>query len=160
MRIIAHRGNINGPDNYENTREKLLRALDYGFDVEVDVQVYDNILYLGHCVPQEPIEPGLLKSDRIWVHCKTLRTFHALRYHGLNIFYHDKDLMTITQDGYLWHHQDTTHLDIESYATSLSVVCSLDYSDEKAERFKNLFGICTDYPEKYRKYYQSHQKGE
>ena len=38
MKLISHRGNINGPDlEKENTIEQIFIAIGKGFDVEVDV---------------------------------------------------------------------------------------------------------------------------
>ena len=38
MILIAHRGNINGPRvEFENNPEYVLRAIEMGFDAEVDV---------------------------------------------------------------------------------------------------------------------------
>lgn len=49
MKIISHRGNLNGPNKQtENTIESIKLAINLGFDVEIDVWYIDNILYLGH----------------------------------------------------------------------------------------------------------------
>ena len=37
MIIIAHRGNINGPSSLANHPLQIKRALDAGFDAEIDV---------------------------------------------------------------------------------------------------------------------------
>lgn len=49
--VIAHRGNISGPDpEQENKPEYLQAALDKGYDVEVDVwgSYQDNVWWAGH----------------------------------------------------------------------------------------------------------------
>ncbi|NBO78762.1 MAG: hypothetical protein EBV27_03855 [Actinobacteria bacterium] len=49
MRIIAHRANINGPDkDNENSPAQILRAIDSGFDVEIDVRIVDGQILFGH----------------------------------------------------------------------------------------------------------------
>lgn len=37
MRIIAHRGNLNGPTTKENHPDYLLQAIEAGFDAEADI---------------------------------------------------------------------------------------------------------------------------
>ena len=53
MKLIAHRGNVNGPDPLtENTPEKIESAIAAGYDVEIDIW-YDEEgkLWLGHDEP-------------------------------------------------------------------------------------------------------------
>ena len=44
---IAHRGNIDGPSEMENHPDHIAKALDLGFDVEVDVRIIDGRDVLG-----------------------------------------------------------------------------------------------------------------
>ena len=40
MKLIAHRGNLSGPDRErENTTDTIRKALEEGFDVELDVRL-------------------------------------------------------------------------------------------------------------------------
>ena len=49
MIYISHRGNISGKNrDLENTPDYIDRALDLGYDVEVDLWVHDSQLFLGH----------------------------------------------------------------------------------------------------------------
>jgi hypothetical protein len=49
MILISHRGNINGIEsNNENNPEYIQKALDLVYNVEVDLRIKDNKLYLGH----------------------------------------------------------------------------------------------------------------
>ena len=53
MDLIAHRGNTNGSfESYENEPMYIDKAIQEGFDVEVDVWYVDGVLYLGHDKPQ------------------------------------------------------------------------------------------------------------
>ena len=58
MRLIAHRGNLNGPNPLvENDPQRITYCIDEGYDVEIDVR-YDhhtNMLWLGHDEPQYKI---------------------------------------------------------------------------------------------------------
>ena len=51
MRLIAHRGNLNGPNPLvENDPQRITYCIDEGYDVEIDVR-YDhhtNMLWLFH----------------------------------------------------------------------------------------------------------------
>ena len=47
MKLISHRGNIEGKENTnENHPHYIKRAMDHGYDVEIDVW-FDNGWYLG-----------------------------------------------------------------------------------------------------------------
>ena len=56
MRIIAHRGLTDGPDNLtENTVPQIESALHQGFDCEIDLWRLNDRLYLGHDKPREEV---------------------------------------------------------------------------------------------------------
>ena len=43
MKLIAHRGNINGPNpEMENNPEYILNTLSLGYDCEIDVHLINN----------------------------------------------------------------------------------------------------------------------
>ena len=55
MKFIAHRGNIDGPNfEEENQLEYIERAIEKGFDAEIDIWYLPQAdqLYLGHDKPQ------------------------------------------------------------------------------------------------------------
>ena len=53
MILIAHRGNVDGPEpERENSYEHINNALNRGFDVEIDVWYHENNWYLGHDEPK------------------------------------------------------------------------------------------------------------
>ena len=59
FKIIAHRGLLHGPDEkIENAPSQIQKALNMGFDVEIDVWVTDD-LYLGHDEPTYMIKKDL-----------------------------------------------------------------------------------------------------
>lgn len=52
MKLIAHRGNIFGPNTEnENKPEYILQTIQLGYDCEVDVHYIENEYYLGHDHP-------------------------------------------------------------------------------------------------------------
>ena len=51
-KLISHRGNINGPDiSNENHPTYIEKAINLGFDCEVDIWVVNKELFLGHDEP-------------------------------------------------------------------------------------------------------------
>ena len=73
--LISHRGNIDGPNvELENSIEYIKKAIDLGYDVEIDVWYHDKSLYLGHDGPSQLITEYSLYSmcDNLWIHCKNL----------------------------------------------------------------------------------------
>ena len=56
MKLISHRGNVDGKyPQYENLPEYVDKALDLGYDVEVDLWIDNDGYYLGHDEPTYPI---------------------------------------------------------------------------------------------------------
>mgnify|MGYP001174330569 CR=1 FL=1 len=109
IKLIAHRSNINGPvPSEENTIHAINKALSLGFDVEIDVRIHNDKLYLGHDSPQDLLEMNDIKNykDRIWVHCKDINSLALFNkfYNSWNYFFHEDDLATITSKGFLWLH--------------------------------------------------------
>ena len=54
MKLIAHRGNIDGPNpETENTPEQIVKCIDQGYDVEVDIRIdiKTNTLWLEDDTP-------------------------------------------------------------------------------------------------------------
>ena len=79
MKLIAHRGNINGPDpENENSPKYIESAIQQGYDVEIDLRVGIG-LQLGHDKSQYFIDSSWLNTfkDNLWIHCKD---FAALTY--------------------------------------------------------------------------------
>jgi glycerophosphoryl diester phosphodiesterase len=81
MKLIAHRGNINGPDpSKENTLEYIEQAIAQGFDVEVDVRYspLDSKLYLGHDGPDHKVDWFWFGKyrDNLWIHCKNIEALY------------------------------------------------------------------------------------
>jgi hypothetical protein len=111
MRLIAHRGNLTGPNpERENTEAYILEALKAGFDVEVDVwgegvPSGGYAFMLGHDKPGSIVSGGLdfLSHPRIWKHAKNALALEALLKHKLHpFFFHDRDRYTLTSTGIPW----------------------------------------------------------
>ena len=53
MKIISHRGNISGPEpKNENLPIYIDKALEQGFDAEVDLRIIKGKYFLGHDNPE------------------------------------------------------------------------------------------------------------
>ena len=71
MYLISHRGNINGiQKEQENKPEYINRALEKGFDVEIDVRFSNGKFFLGHDYDQYEIDHKFLSNKKNLVSCK------------------------------------------------------------------------------------------
>lgn len=141
MLIIAHRGNMYGPNpEKENKPEYIEAALEQGFDCEIDVWYLNNNFYLGHDFPETLISIDFLQKHekRLWLHCKHLDSLIMLK-DSFNCFFHNKDLYTITSRGFIWGNINSpTHSSVIQVMPEKSETLSL-----------TCYGICTDYPFQY-----------
>ena len=145
MKIICHRGNTFGPDpENENKPEVIEYCISQGYDVEVDLWLYNGDFYLGHDEPQHPTDLDFLisRKNRLWIHCKDLRCstrLHGLK--GMNYFFHDKDDYTLTSKNYIW-----TYPKRQSMYSWNQVL--LDFGpdvDFSAYKRLGVYGVCVDY---------------
>lgn len=147
MKLIAHRGNIDGPNPLtENRPETIDRAIKLGFDVEIDIR-YDTLdgqLYLGHDDPQYTVTPYWLAQhmDNLWIHCKNIDTLYyfVTKTGGYNYFWHQNDDFTLTSKNYIWTYPGKSY-------TSMSVIVLQELNNFNWDTLKvaNCYGICTDY---------------
>lgn len=139
---IAHRGNVNGPNNRENEPDYLLDAIAQGYEVEVDVWYIGGTLWLGHDYAQYKVDYTFLSkiADKAWFHCKNLEalTYFNDSLSSLNYFWHENDKFTLTSSGYIWTYPGQP-------VTTKSIIVDLEASD--LAKYDNIpYGICTDYP--------------
>lgn len=135
MIIIAHRGNLNGPDPAtENREETIVSSIANGFECEIDVWKIDGRLWLGHDGPDRETSLSFLErySSKLWVHCKNLDALIDLK-DKFNCFFHDKDAYTITSKGFIWGNINSP--------TTEQVICVMPSGE-----FGPCLGVCTDYP--------------
>lgn len=148
MRIIAHRGNLCGPEPAtENHPVYIDRAIQAGFDVEVDLWLVDNLWMIGHDEPQHIVGQKWLdgRASHLWLHCKHLESLHALAAERspLNYFWHEEDAHTLTSHGYVWTYPGqpggphSVIVDLEGQAA---------YDPPMRASSQALYGVCTDYP--------------
>ena len=138
MKLIAHRGNLAGPDkNNENTLSTINKVLELGYDIELDVRLVDGIWYLGHDNPDYQFDPDFLKDNRIWTHCKNYQALNQLITEPkINCFWHQEDDYTITSKGYIWAYPG-------KISGSNSICVMPEWNSMQVP--KDVYGICSDY---------------
>jgi hypothetical protein len=144
MRLISHRGNLDGPEpDKENRPEFIQAAIDKGYDVEVDVRLIDGKLFLGHDKPDHAIciEWLLERKDRLWVHAKNFQAMDLLIEHGFQIFCHQADRhAVIGNTRYLWSCDLS-----EANERSVIPLISSDEVDGNKGLDMRFHGVCSDY---------------
>jgi hypothetical protein len=141
MKLISHRGNLNGklPAN-ENHPDYIDEAIHAGYDVEVDIWMIDNELFLGHDEPQYKIIWNWLSTryERLWIHCKNVEAiewFNENNYGGFNYFWHQEDTLTLTSKQYIWAYPGK-----QPIIGSIAVVPEMHNED-----VSKCIGVCSDY---------------
>ena len=67
-KIIAHRANLSGPDEYrENRISAIEECISLGYDVEIDLRESEGQFYLGHDNIQEKINASFLEKYHIQI---------------------------------------------------------------------------------------------
>ncbi len=140
MKLIAHRGNINGPNKErENSPEYILESLALGYDCEIDVRYINEQLFLGHDTTDYKIDLLFLldNSDKLWIHCKNIEALgYLIDFSSLNIFWHQEDNYTLTSKGYIWCYP-------KMKITSKSIILMPEWNNFIYD--DNGYGICSDY---------------
>jgi hypothetical protein len=138
---IAHRGLIKGPNPVgENNPVDLIGAISIGLDVEADVWLTDEGLFLGHDKPEHPIDQEFIEAikDEAWFHCKNLEalSYFANTIPDAKFFWHQNDDYTLTSNGYIWTYPGKP-------ITNKSIVVLLEPTD--LTLFEEAYGVCTQY---------------
>lgn len=143
MKWIAHRGNISGPNpELENKPEYIQKALDLGFDVEIDVWQQPDGLYLGHDKSTYKTNRYFLQNQRLWVHCKNSDAFINLsKFTNINCFLQEEDEIALTTRGFLWAHSKCKSWNDKTVVVNLGP--QLQNPDIAP------FAVCSDYVQLY-----------
>ena len=143
MHLIAHRGNISGPQpSKENSPEYIDQALGLGYDVEIDIWYLDDQLYLGHDLPQYETTIDYLRNNRFWCHCKNAEALRYLLDNNIHCFFHEEDDVTLTSHGIIW-----TFPNKKLMPNAVCVMPERGYDGD----IDKCLGICSDYIKEYRK---------
>lgn len=158
MKIISHRGLLNGPDkDKENTIEAINECITHGMYAEIDIR-YDNLINvwgLGHDRIETEINDiqSFFKNYGKYciLHAKTITTFAELinNYlsYDLEFFAHDIDMCALTYNRFIWHYPGILPLSKTSIAV-LPELGSISYQEHIKLLAKSelIAGICTKYP--------------
>ena len=148
MLLIAHRGNIQGPDpKKENSPDYIDAAIEHGVNVEVDIRYINGKFWLGHDEPQYEVSLEWLSKRvyKMWIHAKNLAALNWFLkdLNSWNVFWHQEDDYTITSLGYIWAYPG-------SELSDKSVCVMPESVGEDYDPGTNILGICTDFVEKYK----------
>jgi hypothetical protein len=141
MILIAHRGNINGPDKTrENTIEYIDEAINAGYNVEIDVWILDDGIWLGHDGPENKINKEFLfrNINKLWCHAKNLNALAFLTQNNFNAFSHDNDPYVLTSNGYIWAH-------FKSEFTKDTIAVMPEWSKYTLSQLPVCKGVCSDF---------------
>jgi hypothetical protein len=153
MKLIAHRGLMDGPNSQqENDPQQIMAALSAGFDVEIDLWYTDNCWMLGHDYPSYIINEDFLNQPGLWIHCKNIKSFYMLKgkQHASNYFWHESDQIVMTSHGNVWTYfglPETMH------PTSICVMPEVNYTWDAIRNIfetKLCYAICSDYVNRIR----------
>lgn len=137
MKLISHRGNLEGLRQDENHPNRISEVLDLGFDVEIDVWYIDNSYFLGHDGPQYEVEESFTLQYGLWVHAKNIEALSALK-NLTNCFFHDVDAAVLTSKNFIW-----TYPGKRLVKNSIAVLP--ETTSYKKEDLKVCYGICSDF---------------
>lgn len=143
--LISHRGNLNGRSiKDENTVSYVQKAIDNGFDVEIDIWLTNSNLHLGHDGPEQHIRLEWLdeRKDKLWIHCKSLETLSYFNECKIpfNFFFHDQDQATLTSKSFIWAFPGKQPL-----RNSIAVLPEIHDDDVSI-----CLGICSDFIQNYK----------
>lgn len=149
MRLISHRGNLNGPNpEQENHPDYIWEAIRAGYDVEIDVWYVEDKFKLGHDNPQYDFPFDLVSNhaSKMWIHCKNieaLQQFIKIDNNGsyFNYFWHEEDTVTLTSKNYIWAYPSNKPI-----SNSIAVMPEW-YSEES--NVSECYGVCSDYIKNY-----------
>ena len=143
MRLISHRGNINGRSpSRENHPKYIDIAITQGYDVEVDVWLINGKYFLGHDQPTFKIDESWIaeRSGVLWCHAKNLAALQSLSDpdRRIRVFWHEDDRFTLTSNNVIW-------TNIGEGVCGASVLVALELKDLTQIPNAEIYGICSDY---------------
>lgn len=143
MLLIAHRGNITGPNpELENSILYVEYALSQGYAAEIDLRVIDHKIYLGHDEPQYEIGLAWLMANKhhLWVHCKNAAAIEICQRTNLHYFWHQEDDYTVTSLGYIWAYPGKE----PPSEKTITVLPELHWNMDEYKNHTTM-GVCSDF---------------
>lgn len=143
MKIISHRGNIQGVNpNNENRPSYIDSAIKLGYEVEVDIRFINDEFWLGHDYGQYKINENWmeLRKEYLWFHCKDIDSaLELIKKEKFNFFCHASDEYVLTSSGHIWVHDLKKTINNKCIIPLLSLIDIHDYENDVP------YAVCTDY---------------
>jgi hypothetical protein len=144
MILIAHRGNVSGPSNYENDPALVKDVLPW-FNIEIDVWSLNGQFFLGHYSPEHLVDQEFLLQKGLWCHAKNLEALKVLKQLRVeHYFWHDVDDCTLTSSGYFWTFPGKPMCEHSIFVMPEVVLGKKGIVSFKPQQ--GIAGYCTDYP--------------
>ena len=146
MILIAHRGNIDGPNpELENNPFYIDKAIEQGYNVEIDIRgSFYTKFYLGHDEAQYIVSPSWIfeRASHLWIHAKDIQALHSLTQQAsnFNVFWHQDDFYTMTTKGFIWTYPGHT--------LTPQSICVMPEKFEglySQHEINNCAGVCSDF---------------
>ena len=139
VRIISHRGNLNGPNSRENEPKYILEALSKGFEVEIDLWAIEDKLFLGDDFPEHEVNLDFLRQRDLWVHCKNLAALQLLsQYRRINCFSHKEDDFVLSSHGFIMLPPSMGYVK--------NCITMMPELNKEAKIIEDCGGVITDFP--------------
>lgn len=139
---ILHRGLLNGPNKEkENKEDELWKRINEGWDIEVDLWLHEDNIWLGHDKPECLLHNSrLIELPCVWVHCKNIGMLTYMRNNnpGASYFSHNTDDAVLTSNGYIWCYPG-------NQAGIHSIIVMPERNIEMVIDVSLIGGICSDY---------------
>lgn len=103
MKYISRKGNLFGQNpTRSNSPDYILEALIAGFDVMVDVWLFNEKIWLGFEEPTYLTTYEFLRIPGIWANARTDEIcYHLLSIGGIHCL-HEIETTTLTSNNYMW----------------------------------------------------------
>jgi hypothetical protein len=148
MKIYSHRGNLDGPSEWENNPSHVKEAIEEKFYIEVDCWYHEENLWFGHDEPIHKVSWDFVRQNefQLVLHAKDFKTLAWLRNRDVHHFYHEHDPYTITSHGWIWMYPDADR-DYD-YLTIMALPEQANLFDPSY--LPGIGGVCTDYPHNWK----------
>jgi hypothetical protein len=139
--LISHRGNLHGKASKENNPKRLKEILNQVYNIEVDVWLVKDRLFLGHDKPEYEVNLKFLQNEKFWCHAKNLAALEFMLLNNIHCFWHQEDDYTITSKGYIWTYPGKP-------VCKKSIIVCKTLEDTMRYCKMDIAGVCSDYVEK------------
>lgn len=141
MRLIAHRGNLFGPDpDNENSPTYIMNAVSSGYECEIDAWLFQGRWFLGHDEPKYPISFHFLQINQFWIHLKNMNGVEFMIKRGIDLryFWHEHDTLAITSNNHIWTCD-------KSLIGNRTILMLPNEHAISIGRYNNYAGLCNDW---------------